>query len=96
MRLETGDHDPGLLPTRWGNATAAALEAGDVDYVKAIVLADVTGPLEGEAAWNAEKLALMQAGGTFAGKTPGELRKLIEQASISADPEAAEKRRTQR
>jgi hypothetical protein len=45
-------------------ATAAALEAGDVDYVKATVMADVTGPLDNQAAWNAEKLALMRAGGS--------------------------------
>jgi hypothetical protein len=77
-------------------ATAAALEAGEVDYVKATVMADVTGPLDNGAAWNAEKLALMQAGGSFQGKTPGELRKLIERASITADPEAAEKRREAR
>jgi hypothetical protein len=74
-------------------ATAAALAAGEADYVKASVMAEVTGPLDNQAAWNAEKLTLMQAGGTFKGKTPGELRKLIEQASITADPEAAEKRR---
>ena len=74
-------------------ATAAALQAGEVDYVKAAIMADVTGPLDNEAAWNAEKLALMQAGGSFAGKTPGELRKLIERAAIAADPDAAEKRR---
>jgi hypothetical protein len=76
-------------------ATAAALETGEVDYVKAAIMAEVTRPLENDAAWNAEKLALMQAGGSFKGKTPGELRKLIEQASITADPEAAEKRREQ-
>jgi hypothetical protein len=76
-------------------ATAAALEAGDVDYVKASVMAQVTGVLDSESAWNAEKLALMQAGGSFKGKTPGELRKLIEAASITADPDAAEKRRTE-
>jgi hypothetical protein len=76
-------------------ATAAALEAGEVDYVKAAVMADVTSPLDNEAAWNAEKLMLMQAGGSFKGKTPGELRKLIERASITADPDAAEKRRTE-
>ena len=74
-------------------ATAAALETGDVDYVKASIMAEVTRPLDNEAAWNAEKLALMQAGGSFKGKTPGELRKLTERASIAADPEAAEKRR---
>jgi hypothetical protein len=74
-------------------ATAAALETGEADYVKAVVMADVTGPLSNEAAWNAEKLSLMQAGGSFKGKTPGELRKLIERASIAADPDAAEKRR---
>jgi hypothetical protein len=76
--------------------TAAALESGEADYVKASIMADVTGPLDNEAAWNAEKVALMQAGGTFNGKTPGELRKLIERACISADPEAAEKRREAR
>ncbi|MBV9451431.1 MAG: DUF222 domain-containing protein [Streptosporangiaceae bacterium] len=73
----------------------AALDSGEVDYVKASVMADVTGPLANEAAWHAEKLALMQADGSFAGKTPGELRKLIERASIAADPDAAEKRRTE-
>jgi hypothetical protein len=76
-------------------ATAAALAAGQVDYLKAKIMAEVTAPLTDEAAWNAEKLALMQVGGTFAGKTPGELRKLIEKASIAADPDAAVKRREQ-
>jgi Domain of unknown function (DUF222) len=74
-------------------ATAAALEAGQVDYLKASIMTDVTGPLDNQAAWNAEKLGLLQAGGTFAGKTPGELRKHIERAAIAADPDAAEKRR---
>jgi hypothetical protein len=76
-------------------ATAAALETGDADYVKASVMAEVTRPLDNEAAWNAEKLALMHAGGSFRGTTPGELRKLTERASITADPDAAEKRRTE-
>jgi hypothetical protein len=83
-----------MLATRL-TATAAALGAGEVDYLKAKIMAEVTAPLSDEAAWNAEKLALMQAGGTFAGKTPGELRKLIEPASITADPDAATKRREQ-
>lgn len=75
------------------DATAEALDKGEVDYVKARLMAEITSVLPDEAAWNAEKLALMWAGGCFAGKTPGELRKLIERASIAADPEAAEKRR---
>jgi len=75
------------------DATAAALEAGEVDYVKAAIMAEVTSVLSDEAAWNAEKLTLMQAGGSFKDKTPGELRKLIERASIAADPRAAEHRR---
>jgi hypothetical protein len=77
-------------------ATAAALETGEVDYVKAKVMAEVTGPLDNEAAWNAEKLSLMRAGGSFKGKTPGELRRLIERASIAADPDASAKRREAR
>jgi hypothetical protein len=69
------------------------MDAGEADYVKAVVLAEVTGPLDDAAAWSAEKLALAQAGGSFTGMTPGELRKLMERASIAADPDAAAKRR---
>lgn len=76
-------------------ATAAALDAGQVDFLKAKIMAEVTGPLADDAAWNADKLALMWAGRSFAGKTPGELRKLIERASIAADPQAAEARRAE-
>jgi hypothetical protein len=74
-------------------ATAAALRSGQVDYVKATIMAEVTSVLTDEAARAAESLALAQAGGSFAGKTPGELRKLIERASITADPQAAQDRR---
>jgi hypothetical protein len=97
---------PGRPPTSWCpwrsalatrlTATCAALQTGEVDFVKARVLAEVTGPLGNAAAWHAEKLALARAGGSFAGRTPGELRKLIEAASIAADPRAAEKRRTEK
>jgi hypothetical protein len=73
--------------------TAAALEAGEVDYLKAKIIADVTCVLAEDAARNAEKLAVDWAGGTFAGKTPGEIRKLTERAAIVADPGAAENRR---
>jgi hypothetical protein len=75
------------------DATAAALDAGQVDYIKAKIVADATGPLDDVAAGNAEKLALMWAGGSFAGKTPGEIGKLIDRAVIAADPDGAEKRR---
>jgi len=75
------------------DATAAALEAGDLDYTKVKIIYEATAPLDDAAASNAEKLALTRAGGSFAGKTPGELGKLIERAAIAADPQWAEKRR---
>ena len=75
------------------DATAAALEAGEVDYLKAKIIAEATSVLDAEAAGNAEKLALMWAGGSFTGKTPGEIGKLIDRAAIAADPQAAENRR---
>jgi hypothetical protein len=75
------------------DATAAALEAGEVDYLKAKIIAEATSVLDDEAAGNAEKLALMWAGGSFTGKTPGEIGKLIDRAAIAADPQAAENRR---
>jgi hypothetical protein len=75
------------------DATAAALRAGQIDYIRAKIIADATGPLDDVAAGNAEKLALMWAGGSFAGKTPGEIGKLIDRAVIAADPDGAKKRR---
>jgi Domain of unknown function (DUF222) len=75
------------------DATAAALAAGEVDYLKAKIIAEATSVLDDEAAGNAEKLALMWAGGSFKGKTPGEIGKLIDRAAVAADPEAAENRR---
>jgi hypothetical protein len=75
------------------DATAAALEAGEADYLKAKIIAEATSVLDDEAAGNAEKLALMWAGGSFTGKTPGEIGKLIDRAAIAADPQAAENRR---
>jgi hypothetical protein len=75
------------------DATAAALEAGQVDYLKAKILAEATAPLDDQAAGQAEKLALQWADGTFADKTPGEIDKLIDRAVIAADPRGAEKRR---
>jgi hypothetical protein len=75
------------------DATAAALQAGQVDYLKAKIVAEATAPLDDAAAGNAEKLAMAWAGGSFAGKTPGEIGKLIDRAVIAADPQGAQKRR---
>lgn len=75
------------------DVTATALETGQVDFIKAKIISEATAPLEAADASNAEKLALMWAGGSFAGKTPGELGKLIDRAVIASDPEGAQKRR---
>jgi hypothetical protein len=75
------------------DATAAALECGEIDYLKARIIAEATAMLDDEAAGNAEKLALMWAGGSFAGKTPGEIGKLIDRGAVAADPQAAENQR---
>jgi hypothetical protein len=75
------------------DATAAALEVGEIDYLKARIIGDATILLDDVAAGNAEKLALSWAGGSFAGKTPGEIGKLIDRAVIAADPQGAERRR---
>jgi hypothetical protein len=88
----------GWVPAGWDDTvteeTAAALAMskpaaqGLVD-----VAVSLATRLDDAAASNAEKLALMWAGGSFAGKTPGEIHKLMERASVAGDPEAAENRR---
>jgi hypothetical protein len=62
-------------------------------HLKARIIGDATILLDDVAAGNAEKLALSWAGGSFAGKTPGEIGRLIDRAVIAVDPEGTEKRR---
>jgi hypothetical protein len=69
--------------------TAAALRAGVIDFVKARIITDETKVLDDAAAGKAEDLVA----GKLAGKTPGQIRKLIAKAAVRADPEAAVKRR---
>jgi hypothetical protein len=69
------------------------MQAGELDWCKARIISDATIGLDDERAVTAEKLALKWCGGSFAGKTPGELEKLIARAAVAADPQAAARRR---
>jgi hypothetical protein len=73
--------------------TAAEQRAGHIDGWKAKIVADATAYLSDEKAREAEALALGWAGGTFQGKTPPKIRKLIERAAVQVDPELAAKQR---
>lgn len=75
------------------DVTAAALEAGEMGYIKARIVADATIGLADDAAVNAERLAQKWCGGSFASKTPAEIGKLIARAAVAADPRAAQSRR---
>jgi hypothetical protein len=75
------------------DVTAAALEAGEMGYIKTRIVADATIGLADDAAVNAERLALKWCGGSFANKTPAELGRLIARAAVAADPQAAQARR---
>jgi hypothetical protein len=73
--------------------TAAEQRAGHIDGWKAKIVADATAYLSDEKAREAEALALGWAGGTFQGKTPPKIRKLIERAAVQVDPDLAAKQR---
>ena len=73
--------------------TADEQRAGHVTGWKAKIIADATAYLDDDKAREAEALALHWAGGSFAGKTPAQIRKLIERAAVQVDPDLAEKQR---
>jgi hypothetical protein len=73
--------------------TAAEQRAGHIDGWKAKIVADATAYLSDEKAREAEALALGWAGGSFQGKTPAAIRKLIERAAVQVDPELAARQR---
>jgi Domain of unknown function (DUF222) len=75
------------------DATYDQMLAGNLDFIKARIISDATCALDDERAVKAEKLALKRSGGSFAGKTPGELEKIIARAATAADPESATRRR---
>jgi len=74
-------------------ATAAEQRAGHIQGWKAKIIADATAYLSDDKAREAEALALGWAGGSFKGKTPAKIRKLIERAAVQVDPELAAKQR---
>ena len=69
--------------------TAAALDAGIIDYVKARIIAEATGVLDDEQAGKAEAMIA----GRLGEMTPGQLGKAIGRAVVTADPGGARKRR---
>jgi hypothetical protein len=73
--------------------TADEQRAGHITGWKAKIVADATAYLSDEKAREAEALALGWAGGTFKGKNPAQIRKLIERAAVQVDPDLAAKQR---
>ena len=69
--------------------TNQALHAGDIDVLRARIIADATGALDADAAARAEAMVLPKAGTM----TPGQLRAATARAVLKADPEAARRRR---
>jgi hypothetical protein len=69
-------------------ATRAAFARGDIDWVRAVVIAEATGPLPVQAARAVEEQVLPRA----PEQTPGQLRRALQRAVIAADPNAAEAR----
>jgi hypothetical protein len=69
--------------------TGAALNSGVIDAYKAQIIAEATAALDDASAAEAEALVA----GKVAGKTPGEVGRLIDRAVIEADPDGAQKRR---
>jgi hypothetical protein len=83
-----------MIDTAWSLAarlprTAAALRDGVIDYVKARIITEETGVLGDAAAATADAMVAAK----LAGRTPGQIRKLIAKAASEADPQAAVKRR---
>src|SRR5271165_1794836 len=71
--------------------TGAKLAAGTIDLLKAKIIADELSVLDDAQAAEAEKLILDE----LAGKTPGQIGKLVAQAAADIDPEGTAKRREQ-
>jgi hypothetical protein len=69
--------------------TNQALHAGDIDVLRARIIADATEALDADAAARAEAMVLPKAGNM----TPGQLRAATARAVLKADPEAARRRR---
>jgi Domain of unknown function (DUF222) len=72
-------------------ATAAALEAGEIDLPRAKILTSLLGPLPAAHADAVEAQILPRA----TGMTTGQLRAALQRAVAAADPEAARRRREQ-
>jgi hypothetical protein len=70
-------------------ATAAALEAGEIDLPRAKILTSLLGPLSAAHADAVEAQILPRA----AGMTTGQLSAALRRAVLSADPQAARRRR---
>jgi hypothetical protein len=70
-------------------ATGAALSAGEIDLIRARLIADATSLLSDEAARAVEARILPSAGQ----RTTGQLRAALRTAVITADPAGAEQRR---
>jgi Domain of unknown function (DUF222) len=68
--------------------TAAALAAGEIDRVRALVIVDEASPLAGSHAAAVEAAVI----GRAARQTTGQLRAAVRQAVLAADPAAARKR----
>ncbi|HEY2575705.1 MAG TPA: DUF222 domain-containing protein, partial [Streptosporangiaceae bacterium] len=71
--------------------TAAALRAGQIDLPRAKIIADGTSSLTAEHAAAVERAVLPRAPGL----TTGQLRAAVSRAVLSADPQAARRRREQ-
>jgi len=83
MRLTLASQLTGSLP-----ATLAAWKNGLLDWSKVSIIAERTMNLTAEQAGEVETRVLAQA----AGKTSGQLRRLVEKTVISVDPEGANAR----
>jgi hypothetical protein len=71
------------------DATRAALDAGIIDWPRAVVFADELTVLDAAGARKAEAMVLPRAGGM----TTGQLRAALRRAVLAVDPEAAARRR---
>ena len=69
--------------------TGAALDAGVISLAKARIIAEATSVLDDAQAAAAEALIA----GRWAGKTPGQIAKMIAWAVVKTDPDGARKRR---
>jgi Domain of unknown function (DUF222) len=71
--------------------TAAALDTGELSFIKAKIIADATSVLDDGHATAAENLIAAQ----WTGKTPSQIAALIARAAVKVDPDGARKRREQ-